>query len=63
MYFENQAELKALGAKLVFAGPHKDDDNKNSNIDKKDDGNTNTNDDNEQIVSSDKENVVGLRKR
>ena len=28
MYLENQAELKALGAKLVFAGPHKDDDNK-----------------------------------
>ena len=28
MYFENQAELNALGAKLVFAGPHKDDDNK-----------------------------------
>ena len=28
MYLENQAELNALGAKLVFAGPHKDDDNK-----------------------------------
>ena len=28
MYLENQAELKALGAKLVFAGPHKEDDNK-----------------------------------
>ena len=28
MYFENQAELNALGAKLVFAGPHKDDDHK-----------------------------------
>ena len=28
MYFENQAELNALGAKLVFAGPHKDNDNK-----------------------------------
>ncbi len=28
MYFENQAELNALGAKLFFAGPHKDDDNK-----------------------------------
>ena len=28
MYLENQAELNALGAKLVFAGPHKEDDNK-----------------------------------
>ena len=28
MYLENQAELNALGAKLVFAGPHKDNDNK-----------------------------------
>ena len=28
MYLENQAELNALGAKLVFAGPHKDDNNK-----------------------------------
>ena len=28
MYLENQAELNALGAKLVFARPHKEDDNK-----------------------------------
>ncbi|MDG2298873.1 MAG: hypothetical protein P8L40_04560 [Planktomarina sp.] len=28
MYFENQAQLNELGARLVFAGPHKDDDNK-----------------------------------
>ena len=26
MYLENQAELNALGAKLVFAGPYKEDD-------------------------------------
>ena len=28
MYFGNQAHLNALGARLVFAGAHKDDDNK-----------------------------------
>ena len=28
MYYENEAELNALGARLVFAGPQKDDDNK-----------------------------------
>ena len=28
MYFENQNELNSLGAKLIFAGPHKDDNNK-----------------------------------
>ena len=28
MYFENQAALEALGGKLIFAGPHKEDDNK-----------------------------------
>lgn len=28
MFFENQAELNALGARLVFAGSEKDDDNK-----------------------------------
>ncbi|MDA9673236.1 hypothetical protein N9U01_02385 [Paracoccaceae bacterium] len=28
MYFENKEALEALGGKLIFAGPHKDDDNK-----------------------------------
>ena len=28
MFFENEAELNALGAKLIFAGSEKDDDNK-----------------------------------
>ena len=28
MYFENEAELNALGARLVFAGATKEDDNK-----------------------------------
>ena len=28
MFFENEAELNALGARLVFAGSEKDDDNK-----------------------------------
>lgn len=28
MYLENQSELNALGAKLIFAVPHKDDNNK-----------------------------------
>ena len=28
MFFENEAELSALGAKLIFAGSEKDDDNK-----------------------------------
>ena len=28
MFFENEAELNALGAKLIFAGTEKDDDNK-----------------------------------
>ncbi len=28
MYFENQAALEALGGKLIFAGPRKEDDNK-----------------------------------
>jgi uncharacterized protein (DUF1330 family) len=28
MYFENEAELNALGARLVFAGTTKEDDNK-----------------------------------
>mgnify|MGYP006059708829 FL=1 len=28
MYFENKTQLNALGARLVFAGAHKDDDNK-----------------------------------
>ncbi len=28
MYFENEAELNALGARLVFAGAAKEDDNK-----------------------------------
>jgi uncharacterized protein YciI len=28
MYFENKDALEALGGKLIFAGPHKDDDNK-----------------------------------
>ena len=28
MYFENKDALEALGGRLIFAGPHKDDDNK-----------------------------------
>ncbi len=28
MFYENEAELNALGAKLIFAGSEKDDDNK-----------------------------------
>ena len=28
MFFENEPELNALGAKLIFAGSEKDDDNK-----------------------------------
>jgi hypothetical protein len=28
MFFENESELNALGAKLIFAGSEKDDDNK-----------------------------------
>ena len=28
MYFENEAELNALGGKLIFAGPEKENDNK-----------------------------------
>jgi len=28
MFFKNEAELNALGAKLIFAGSEKDDDNK-----------------------------------
>ena len=28
MYFENEAELKALGGTLIFAGPEKENDNK-----------------------------------
>ena len=28
MYFENKNALDALGGRLIFAGPHKEDDNK-----------------------------------
>ena len=28
MYFENEAELNALGGRLIFAGPEKENDNK-----------------------------------
>jgi hypothetical protein len=28
MFFENESELNALGARLIFAGSEKDDDNK-----------------------------------
>ena len=28
MYFENKDALESLGGKLIFAGPHKEDDNK-----------------------------------
>ena len=28
MFFENEAELNALGARLIFAGSEKDNDNK-----------------------------------
>ena len=28
MYFDNKDALEALGGRLIFAGPHKDDDNK-----------------------------------